>query len=130
MPIRTFLIVFALLAAAQPQSVNIPDTPAGHTLKAWLDAFNRGDREAYRDFLQKNFPSRAEHLDEELDFRERTGGFELRKVEESTPAKLVALLQERISDQFARLTLETETAATHRITNMELRAIPRPRPSH
>src|SRR5438552_18582661 len=30
-------------AAAQPQSA-IPDTPAGHTFKAWLDAFNSGDR--------------------------------------------------------------------------------------
>jgi hypothetical protein len=24
--------------------LTVPDTPAGHTLQAWLDAFNSGDR--------------------------------------------------------------------------------------
>jgi hypothetical protein len=24
--------------------VTVPDTPGGHTLQAWLDAFNSGDR--------------------------------------------------------------------------------------
>ena len=39
--------LFALLLVgvgcglAQP---TVPDTPAGHTLQAWLDAFNSGDR--------------------------------------------------------------------------------------
>jgi D-alanyl-D-alanine carboxypeptidase len=117
------LLVVSVTCAAQAP---LPDTPAARQCAAWLEAFNRGDREAYRDFLQKNFPSRAEHLDQEVDFRERTGGFELRKVEESAPTKLVALVQERTSDQFARLTLEVEGAEPHRITSMELRAIPRP----
>jgi len=61
-----------------------------------------------------------------LDFRQRTGGFELRKVGDSTPAKLIALLQERGSDQFARLTLEVETAEPHRISRMGLMVIARP----
>ena len=64
--------------------VQFPDTPAARQCAAWLQAFNRGERETYRDFLQKKFPSRVERLDQDLDFRERTGGFELRKVEEST----------------------------------------------
>jgi len=106
--------------------VQFPDTPAARQCAAWLQAFNRGDREAYRDFLQKKFPSRVERLDQDLDFRERTGGFELRKVEESTPAKLVALVQERASDQFGRLTLEVEAVEPHQITSLALRAIPRP----
>ena len=90
------------------------------------DLFNRGDRDNYGDFLQKNFSSRLQSLDQQLGFRQMTGGFDLRKVEESTPTKLVALVQERLSDQFARLTLEVESAEPHRIANLDLRAIPRP----
>jgi CubicO group peptidase (beta-lactamase class C family) len=123
--VTVFLLLNAAGVACSAQ-VQLPDTPAARQCAAWLEAFNHGDREAYRDFLQKNFPSRAEHLDQELDFRERVGGFELRKVEESTAAKLVALVQERGSDQFARLTLEVEAAEPHRITSMGLEAIPRP----
>ena len=65
---------------------------------AWLETFNRGARDNYRDFLQKNFPLRLQELDQELGFRELTGGFDLKKVEESTPTKLVALVQERIGE--------------------------------
>src|ERR1700682_1509918 len=104
----------------------LPDTPAVHQGTAWLETFNMGNRESYRDFLQKNFPSRLQNLDQELGFREMTGGFELRKLEESTPTKLVVLVQERLSDQFARLTLEVEAGEPHHIVNIDLRAIPRP----
>src|SRR5579864_6421144 len=83
------VLLFASLAGVA--QVQLPETPAARQCAAWLEAFNRGDREAYREFLQKNFPSRAERLDRELQFREQTGGFELRKVEESAPTKLSAL---------------------------------------
>jgi CubicO group peptidase (beta-lactamase class C family) len=106
--------------------MQFPDTPAGHQGAAWLVAFNTGNRETYRDFLQRSFPSRVERVDQEMGFREMTGGFELRKVEESTPTKVVALVQERLSDQVARLTLEIEAAEPHHIANMDLQAIPRP----
>jgi hypothetical protein len=39
--------LFLLLPAATcawPQSAAIPDTPTGHTLPAWLNAFDGGDR--------------------------------------------------------------------------------------
>jgi hypothetical protein len=104
----------------------VPDTPAGHQGAAWLEAFNMGSRESYRDFLQKNFPSRLQNLDQEMGFREMTGGFEFRKAEESTATKLVALVQEPLSEQFARLTLEVEAGEPHHVINIDLRAIPRP----
>lgn len=118
-----FLLFLSMGCAAQ---VQLPETPAGKQCAAWLQAFNRGDRDAYRSFLEQNFPSRAKNLDQDVGFREMTGGFELRKVEESTPTKLVALVQERNSDQFARLTLEVQAAAPSQITSLSLRAIPRP----
>lgn len=38
----------------------------------------------------------------------------------------MALVQERASDQFGRLTLEVEAVEPHNITSLGLRAIPRP----
>jgi len=103
-----------------------PDTPAGHQGAAWLQAFNSGDREKLHDFLLKNLPDRAAHMDQEMGFRAMTGGFDLKKVEESTPTKLIAILQERLSDQMGRLTVEVDAAEPHRLTNLDLSAIPRP----
>ncbi len=124
LPKLSFLLLLVSgICAAQ---VQLPDTPAAHQCAAWLEAFNRGDREAYKDFLQKNFPSRVERLEQHLAFRQQTGGFDLRKVEESTATKLVALVQGRISDQFGRLTLEVEAAEPHHILSMELATTERP----
>lgn len=125
-----FLIAASFLAvlawAQSGTGIQLPDTPAARQCAAWLESFNRGDRDSYRDFLQNHFPSRLKNLDDEMGFRDMTGGFDLRKVEESTPIKLVALMQERVSDQFGRLTLEVEASEPHHITRLELWAIPRP----
>jgi hypothetical protein len=40
-------------ACAWPQSAAIPDTPAGHTFLAWLDAFNGGDRARIQEYISK-----------------------------------------------------------------------------
>jgi D-alanyl-D-alanine carboxypeptidase len=122
----TFFLALSGSEATCAAQMQFPDTPAGHQGADWLVAFNTGNRETYRDFLQRNFPSRVERVDQEMGFREMTGGLELRRVEESTPTKVVALVQERLSDQVARLTLEIEAAEPHHIANLDLRAIPRP----
>jgi CubicO group peptidase (beta-lactamase class C family) len=113
-----------------------PDTPAARQLFAWLDVFNEGNRETYLAFLEKNFPARTKMIDQEMNFRRNTGGFDLRKIEDVTvPTKIVALVQERASDQFARLTLEVApdnpndvpSSGPHAITPaLGIRAIPRP----
>jgi hypothetical protein len=90
-PAAALLLFVSLICVAQTQC---PYTPAGHQLSGWLENFNRGDREALKDFLQKNYPSRAGGVDRQLEFRQRSGGFDLKKVEESTPTKVVALVQE------------------------------------
>jgi CubicO group peptidase (beta-lactamase class C family) len=117
------LVALSLICIAQTQ---FPDTPAGHQCAAWLESFNRGDTNAHREFLQKNSPSRLASLDREMEFRRRTGGFSIKKVEESAPTKIVVLVQERASDQFARLTMDVQAEDPHPITRIELTAIPRP----
>ena len=60
----SFVVVLLLysLPASAVSPITIPDTPAGHVLQAWLDAFNSGDRDRYASFLAGSFPSRLDAL--------------------------------------------------------------------
>src|SRR5688500_11605928 len=101
------LLAVALLLSIAPACLaqtQLPDTPAGNQAKAWLEVFNAGDAEKHKEFLRKNAPSRLERAEREMGIRDLYGGFDLKKVEESTPTKIVALVQERASDQFVRFT--------------------------
>src|SRR5277367_4552040 len=111
------------LAIAQ---VQLPDTAAAHQLTGWLSAFNSGDKATLVAFLEKNYPPRAKDIDREMGFREQTGGFDLRKAETCDATKCSVLVQERGSDQFARMVVEVDAAEPHVIKGIELRAIPRP----
>src|SRR5688572_16151997 len=120
------LLGFLFVAPACAAQTELPDTPAGNQAKAWLAAFNAGDADKYKEFLRTNFPSRLQSADRDAGFRGMTGGFELKKVEESAPTKIVVLVQERLSDQFGRLTLEVDATEQHQITRLGVNAIPRP----
>lgn len=113
----------AVPQAAEQQGAK---TPAAQQFTFWLDAFNSGDRARLQQFLEKNFPARAENVNQALEFRNQTGGFEFKKVEESSATRLAGIVKERDSDQFARFVIEVEPADPHRITRLDLRAIPRP----
>ncbi|MGH7552787.1 MAG: serine hydrolase [Longimicrobiales bacterium] len=91
---------------------------------AWLEAFNSADRQRIGRYLEANYPSAT--VDGQMIFRERTGGFELRALEQATATSVTGLVQERGSDQFARFTLVVETDEPHKITRFALNAIARP----
>jgi D-alanyl-D-alanine carboxypeptidase len=93
---------------------------------AWLEVFNGGDRDRYAEFLAASFPSRLDSLDIAMAFRERTGGLDLRKLDRASTTEATALVQERDSDQFARVELTVDAAEPHVITSLNLAAIPRP----
>lgn len=117
------LLLAAQLVAAQSPA---PLPAAEQQAKAWLSAFNSGDRATLLEFLKTNRPSSVERIDGEMGFREMTGGFDLEKTEESTPTRYAALVKEKDSDQFARMVVEVEPDTPHRITKFDLMAIPRP----
>ena len=124
MPIRTLLIVLALAlcAAAQPQSVNVPDTPAGHTLKAWLDAFNSGDRASEEKYLNIYDPKRS--LDDEMRFRGMTGGFILTQILKSDPRRIEFIVKERNSDTVAIGKMELQPGEPAKVASFGVRAVP------
>ena len=91
------LVAVAVLLAGQAHvfaqaPAQFPDTPAAHQFAAWLDAFNSGDRTALSQFLDKNYPTHQGSVDDQMNFRQRTGGFEFKKAEESTPTRFTCLL--------------------------------------
>ncbi len=107
-------------------SVDTPKTPAGEQLSAWLTAFNSSDRTQMEELLGR-FKDRGDReVNGMLGFRQSTGGFDLKKIEESAPLRVSGLMQERDSDQFARFTMDVEAEAPHKIARFDLDAIPRP----
>jgi CubicO group peptidase (beta-lactamase class C family) len=58
--------------------------------------------------------------------RRATGGFDVMKVVESTPTKIVLLIQERMGEQFAQFTVEVEPAPPHAIKQFQFKLLPRP----
>jgi len=115
------LLALSLWATATVGAGQQTDASAAERqFQAWLAAFNGGDRAVLQEFLRKNNPDRADHVDDELRFREMTGGFEFKKTEESAPTRYVALLKERDSDTFVRVTAEVEEAEPHKIKALQI----------
>jgi CubicO group peptidase (beta-lactamase class C family) len=110
-----------VLLAAQP-----PDTPAGRTLAAWLEAFNSGERTKLKAFLEVYAPKRLDRLDDEMEFREETGGFELVRIGKSQPTELTALVWAREAGSYVELSLNVEPEPPHRIARMAFKSTPRP----
>jgi CubicO group peptidase (beta-lactamase class C family) len=98
-------------------------------------AFNSGDRERYRTFLEDHYPSLfggqgsfgpEATLDGEMGFREFTGGFELRKLLDASAQEVSGWLQERNSDQFVQFKVGVAPTEPHRILYLRLEPIFRP----
>ncbi len=106
-------------ANAQPA---IPDTPAGHTFKAWLEAFNSGDRALMDAYLHKYDPSKS--LDNEMQFRGMTGGFNLLQIVKSEPLRLEFLVKERRGETKAIGTLDVKEGDPAAVADFGLRALP------
>ena len=124
MLIPNIVIVFASLATPQPQAINIPDTAAGHTLKAWLDAFNSGDRATEEKYLKTYDPERS--LDDEMSFRGMTGGFILTQIIRSDPQRIEFMVKERNSDTIAVGKPEVKPGGPAKVASFGLNAGPKP----
>jgi D-alanyl-D-alanine carboxypeptidase len=101
-------------------------TPAGRQLAGWLAAYDGTDWQAYLTFLKTNFAIQPRGAFQDSAFRDRTGGYDLKKVESETPTEVTALLQERAGDGFTRLVLDVEPEQPHRILKLEVKLIERP----
>ena len=124
-------LVLALAALLAPQAIpqtpakaqsTIPDTRAGRTFKAWLEAFNSGDRALLAAYLHKYDPSKS--LDNEMQFRGMTGGFDLLQIVKTEPLHLEFLVKGRGDETTAFGKLEVKDGDPAQVASFGLRAIP------
>lgn len=93
--------------------VRIPDTPAGQTLRAWLDAFNSGEPARVDKFEQRYASKR--NTDLTMDFRDRTGRLELLSVEKADRTHLEFRVKQLAGSRIATGELEVTDATPAQI---------------
>ena len=102
--------------------VKIPDTPAGRTLNAMLDAFNSGDRGRMSAFYTKYYPGVS--IENAMSFRNQTGGFDLLEIRKSEPLRVEYLVKERASETKALAKLNVSDTDPPIVTGFLMRALP------
>jgi len=122
MPLRALLATLMIAVCAWPQAPAIPDTPAGHTLQAWLDAFNSGDRARIEACIAKYKPPMP--LEQTMNFRIQTGGFDLLGTDKSDPRHIEFRVKERNSPTTAFGRLDVKDGDPAEITSFNIRALP------
>jgi hypothetical protein len=113
------ILLFAAIASAQ---TTIPDTPAGRTLRAWLDAFNSGDRTKLELYIKTFDPQQS--VERMMGFRGETGGFDLLAIESSEPLLIKFRVKEKVSPTIGIGSIQLKDAQSGVVDNFNLRAIP------
>jgi retinol-binding protein 3 len=122
---RTILRVAVLLLfsiGVCHAQVSVPETPAGRTLQAWLDAFNSADRAKMESYVKTIDPTQA--ADGLLAFRNATGGFDLLAVESSEPLHIRFRVKEKGSETTALGNLVVKDGQPPTVETFGLRALP------
>jgi len=88
-----YFVVLLLIPYAARAEVDTPDTPAGHTLRAFLNAFNTAEHDRIAPFVKEYDPENS--ADGLTSFSNQTGGFTLVSIVHSAPDKLSFLVHGR-----------------------------------
>lgn len=117
--ISVLYVFVALGASAQP---TFPDTPAGRTLQAWFEAFNSGDRARMDAYLKKFDPERS--IDNQMNFRNQTGGFDLLGLDKSERTHIEFRVKEKSGPTTAFGRLDVKDADPAVVVSFGIRAAP------
>ncbi len=98
-------------------------TPAACQLNSWLAAFDAADFKVYVAYLGKNFPTGAASRTHDEGLRRNTAGFDLAKMEQDTSTKVTALLQERLGDGLARISIQVGSKEPYEITAITIEPV-------
>jgi hypothetical protein len=116
------------MAQEPTPDIRPPDTPAGRTLRAFLDAFNSGDHaqiEAYcRTYGDPSAPDAVTSPDNLMSFHNITGGFDLLQVVKNEPLHVEVVVRERNSGNRGFGTLDVKQGDPAQVLNMSWRHIP------
>jgi hypothetical protein len=118
---RSLALLLLTFSCAWAQT-SIPDTPAGHTLQAWLDAFNSGDRAKIETYIKT--VDHEQSVDGMLAFRSQTGGFDLLSIESSEPMHVRFRVKEKGGPTTALGNLLVKDGQPPTVATFNLRALP------
>jgi retinol-binding protein 3 len=116
------LALGACIPAFAVAQVHIPDTPAGHALQSWLDAFDSGDRDKLAAYVKAVDPN--ETVDGMMAFHNQTGGFDLLSIESSEPLHIRFRVKEKGSETTALGNLTVKDGQPPTVETFGLRALP------
>jgi retinol-binding protein 3 len=116
------IAVLLLLVAFAHAQTSIPDTPAGKVLRAWLDAFNSGDRGKMETYIKTYDPQQP--VERMMGFRDQTGGFDLLNIESSAPLLIKFRVKEKASPTVGIGSIQLKSDNSGIVDNFSLRAIP------
>lgn len=102
--------------------VTVPDTPAGRTLRAWLDAFNSGDRAKVEAYIKTFEPQQS--VERMMAFHSQTGGFDLLAIESSDPLIVKFRVKEKASSTIGIGSIQLKDPQSGAVDSFSLRAIP------
>lgn len=122
--IRTalYFVILLLIPHGVRADVGAPDSPAGHILQAFLDAFNSADHDRIAAYVKEYDPQNsAEGL---TSFSNQTGGFTLVSIVHSAPDKLSFLVHGRGDNIDAYGTLQLASSSPPLVKRLNIRAIP------
>ena len=117
-----FVFIVAIMPLGARADVSTPDTPAGRTLRAFLDAFNSGEHDRIAAYVKEYDPENS--ADELTSFSSQTGGFTLASIVQSTPDKLSFLVHGRGDSVDAYGILQLASTTPPRVKRIGIRAIP------
>jgi hypothetical protein len=115
-------VFFLAMPFCARADVIIPDTPAGHTLQAFLDAFNSGDHDRIAAYVKEYDPDN--NADGLTSFSSQTGGFTLTSIVNSTSDRLTFLVRGRGDNTDAYGSLQLASTTPPRVKRVSIRALP------
>ena len=116
------LLVVAVIPLAARADVSVPDTPAGRTLSAFLDAFNSGNHDRIAAYIKEYDPEN--NADNLTSFSGETGGFTLVSIVQSKPDSLSFMVRGRGDNLDAYGVLQLSGKTPPRVKRINIRAIP------
>jgi hypothetical protein len=122
--IRTALcfVILVVMTYGARADVGTPDTPAGHTLQKFLDAFNSADHDRIAAYVKEYDPQN--NADGLTSFSAQTGGFTLVSIVQSTQDKLSFLVHGRGDNIDAFGILQLASTSPPRVRRLSIRANP------
>jgi hypothetical protein len=116
--LKAMMFLFSGISIAATSGPAIPDTPAGHALGSWLDAFNSGVRERFESFDKAHAPWLP--IDRAMENRARTGGYDLLSIEKSEKLWVIFAAKEKAGPSQIRGSLVVRSDNPEELSELSL----------